>query len=106
MSGTEVYRWDELPADTGSAAVRREIPGAGASLKQIEIPAGTRADRHSHSHEQFVVVLEGSGTLESEAGSVELRPGTVIHFAPNAWHSAVFATRTVLVEVNLAPQPA
>ena len=44
----------------------------------------------------------GGGRLECEAGGVDLRPGTVLHFAPGAWHSAEFTENTVLVEVNLA----
>jgi quercetin dioxygenase-like cupin family protein len=29
-----------------------------------------------------------------------LTPGVVVHFAPEAWHEAVFEEETVLVEVN------
>ncbi len=88
-------------ADAGTGVV----PGDGASLKRVNIPAGRKADRHSHPHEQFVLVISGAGRLECEAGPVELRPGTVLRFAPGAWHSAEFIADTVLVEVNLAGQP-
>ena len=103
MTKATVYRWDSVPAESGKGAVRREIPGEGASLKMVSVDAGTVAARHSHPHEQFLHVLEGTGTLECEAGTVALGPGTVIHFAAEAWHSAVFETDTVLVEVNLTP---
>jgi quercetin dioxygenase-like cupin family protein len=68
----------------------------------VDVPAGRRADRHSHDHEQFVLVVSGAGRIECEAGALDLRPGTVIRFAPGAWHSAAFTQDTVLVEVNLA----
>ena len=48
------------------------------------------------------VGARGSGTLECDAGSVALQPGTAIHFAPHAWHSTVFDKDTLLMEVNLA----
>jgi len=64
------------------------LPGAGAT-------------RHSHPHEQFLLVQSGAGRLECEAGSVPLHPGTAIRFAPGAWHSAEFTADTVLTEFNL-----
>jgi quercetin dioxygenase-like cupin family protein len=100
-SSTSVVHWDALPAEGEGPTVRKSVPGQGASLRRIQIPAGTTADRHSHPHEQFVLVLEGSGNLRCETGEAELRPGTVIRLGPGAWHSAVFNTDTVLVEVNL-----
>jgi quercetin dioxygenase-like cupin family protein len=101
MRQASVAHWDQVPAEGDGPTLRKVIPGQGASLKRVEIQAGTSADRHSHPHEQFVLVMEGSGNLRREAGEVELRPGTVIRFAPGAWHSARFDTDTVLVEVNL-----
>lgn len=100
---TDVYTWDSVPGHVQGGTDRREIPGDGASLKMLRIPAGTTAARHSHPHEQFVQVLEGTGRLECEAGTIPLAPGTVIRFGPEEWHSAVFETDTVLIEVNLRP---
>ena len=96
MDPVTIAQWDTAgPApDT--------MPGAGASMRQVHIKAGHVAARHSHPHEQFFQVLSGGGQLECEAGSVALRPGTAIRFAPGAWHSAVFPTATVLLEFNLA----
>ncbi|MCW2240118.1 cupin domain-containing protein [Azospirillum canadense] len=101
MPRTDVITWNDLPATGGNGAERREIPGAGASLKQIVIKAGTVAARHSHDHEQFLLVLDGLARLETEEGTVELRPGMVVRFDPQAWHAAEFLRDTVLVEVNL-----
>ena len=101
MSDASITQWSLAPGvDAGPGIVL----GDGASLKRVNIPAGRKADRHSHPHEQFVLVISGAGRLECEAGPVELRPGTVLRFAPGAWHSAEFTADTVLVEVNLAEQ--
>ena len=99
MSGASITQWNLTPgADAGPGIV----PGDGASLKRVNIPAGRKGDRHSHLHEQFVLVVSGGGRLEREEGPIGLRPSTVLHFVPGAWHSAEFTTDTVLVEVNLA----
>jgi quercetin dioxygenase-like cupin family protein len=100
-----VVDWDGAPEEPGAGGVRkRRIAGAGAELVRVEVPAGTRAGRHSHPHEQFVQVVAGEGTLETEAGRRAFRAGAVFHFPPGAWHAAEFATDTVLVETNL-PEP-
>ncbi len=102
-----VVDWDEgapkeAAAGGGGGVRKRRIAGAGAELVRVEVPAGTKAGRHSHPHEQFVQVIAGEGTLETEAGRRAFRAGTVFHFPPGAWHAAEFATDTVLVETNLA----
>jgi quercetin dioxygenase-like cupin family protein len=78
------------------------LAGQGASLRRVDVQAGHVADRHSHAHEQFLLVTAGSGRLQCEAGEIVLAPGVVINLPAGAWHSAVFETPTVLVEVNLA----
>jgi quercetin dioxygenase-like cupin family protein len=88
--------WNLAPGDAAPP-----LPGAGATLRQVQVPAGHVADRHSHAHEQFLLVTAGSGRLSCAAGEVELTPGTVVRLAPGAWHSARFETATVLIEVNL-----
>jgi quercetin dioxygenase-like cupin family protein len=101
MRNASIAHWDKVPAEGEGPTVRKVIRGQGASLKRVQVHAGASAERHSHPHEQFVLILEGSGSLQCEAGEVELRPGTVIRFGPGAWHSAKFDTDMVLVEVNL-----
>jgi len=101
MADVTVYDWNGVPATGDAAAQRQEIAGRGAALRLVTIRAGTVAARHSHPHEQFVHVLSGTGRLDCAIGTVALAPGTVLHLASDAWHSAVFDTDTVLLEVNL-----
>ena len=79
------------------------LAGAGATVRPVYVPAGRVAARHHHGFEQFLYVAIGSGTLQGEAGPVTLAPGTALHLPAGAWHSAVFYTDTLLVEVNLSP---
>jgi quercetin dioxygenase-like cupin family protein len=92
--------WDDVETHGDDKADRRVIPGRAGDLKRVRVPAGYVAGRHEHAFEQFFMVLEGTGVLTTEAGDIALTPGTVVHFEPHAWHSAVFETDTVLVEVN------
>ena len=93
--------WENLTAEPAGLATRRRLIGAGASLVKIDIKAGMKAGRHTHDFEQFVQVLSGSGTLETEEGRQPFGPGSLFHFPADAWHAAEFDTDTVLVETNL-----
>lgn len=102
MAGTSHFHWETLTKFGDEKADRRVISGQGGDLKRVSVKAGTIAERHSHDFEQFFMVLEGKGVLHCELGDVRLYPGVVVHFEPEAWHSAEFETDTVLVEVNFA----
>ena len=94
--------WTAHPPQAAPGGVaKRSIAGTGATLVRVEVPAGTAAGRHSHPHEQFVQVLSGSGTLETEDGTVRFEAGSVFHFPEGTWHRAEFETETVLVETNV-----
>ena len=96
-------RWDSHTESVGANAVaKRTIPGAGASLVRVVVPAGISAPRHSHAHEQFVQVISGSGILETEQGRGAFAAGSVFHFPPEVWHAATFETETVLIETNFS----
>ena len=68
---------------------------------RVKVPAGAKADRHSHPHEQFVQVVSGAGTLATEQGESAFAAGSVFHFPADAWHSASFDSDTILIETNL-----
>ena len=98
-----VLSWDDLPEIAGASGSRkRALAGGGAALMRVTIPAGTVAPRHAHPHEQFVQVISGAGTIETEEGPRSFGPGTLFHFPAGTWHAAEFRTETVLVETNLA----
>ena len=78
------------------------VPGRAGDLKRVMVKAGTIAERHEHDFEQFLMVQEGTSALTCADGVIALKPGVVIHFEPHAWHSAVFESDTVLIEVNFA----
>jgi quercetin dioxygenase-like cupin family protein len=94
--------WERPDDATENAAVKKSmLTGTKASLTRVAIKAGTKAERHSHSFEQFVQVISGSGKLETKEGIQSFSAGHVFHFLPDTWHAAVFEEDTVLVETNL-----
>ena len=97
--------WEDLPAEFTGSTSKRRLTGAGASLVQIEIKAGTKAARHTHAYEQFVQVIAGSGRLETEEGCQPFVAGSLFHFPAETWHAAEFDTDTMLVETNLTGAP-
>ncbi len=100
MTQVESTLWPLHPA-----AAPPPFAGEGATLRQVQVPAGTVANRHSHAHEQFLIVTAGAGTLQCETGEITLQPGALIRLAAGAWHSATFAEPTVIIEVNLKEPP-
>ncbi len=98
-----LQHWNDLPAEPAGPQVgKRSLRGAGASLVRVEIAAGTKAGCHSHAHEQFVQVISGAGTLETQEGRQPFKSGSLFHFPAETWHAAEFDEPTVLVETNLA----
>lgn len=98
-----LLRWDALEELSSSPAVRKtSINGRSASLVRVSIDRSTIAERHAHEFEQFVQVISGSGTLETEEGIQRFSAGSIFHFPPHTWHAAFFDEDTVLVETNLA----
>jgi quercetin dioxygenase-like cupin family protein len=98
-----LLHWDDLEPRASSASVtKRHLQGQAASLVQVAVKAGTKAERHSHSFEQFVQVIVGRGLLETAEGTKPFAAGSLFHFPPGAWHAAIFEDDTILVETNLA----
>ncbi len=102
MTDAQFFHWSDVATSGDDKADRRVIAGQGGDLKRVAVKAGTVAQRHEHAFEQFFMVLEGSGVLQTAAGETTLAPGVVVHFAPHAWHSARFDSDTVLLEVNFS----
>jgi quercetin dioxygenase-like cupin family protein len=95
------FAWTDLPdADLPRGVGKRSLEGSGGDLVRVRVPAGTKAARHSHNHEQFVQVIEGSGRLETEEGEAAFGPGSLFHFPKDTWHSAEFDSDTILIETN------
>lgn len=75
------------PVDAGAAgAIWRLEPAArGLDANVIALPAGDEIQRHvGPVLDVLVVVLEGSGTLETAGDAIELRPGAMVWLPPRS----------------------
>lgn len=58
------------------------------ALGVLEIDAGHAHPLHRHAHaEEAIVVLDGSGTFHTAAGSTPAPQGAVLFAPPGAWHA-------------------
>src|SRR5258705_12499993 len=53
----------------------------------MRVPAGTRAEAHSHPNEQWIYILEGTFKGEGEGKAFEAKPRTVLYIPSKAVHS-------------------
>ncbi len=61
--------WNGIPEEVAPSGVgKRVLRGAGASLVMVRVPAGTKADRHSHPHEQLSRCSPGPGCWRRRRG--------------------------------------
>ena len=80
---------DKLEAGTGySTATGSWVDGAKVIFGEIRIPAGTRAEPHTHPNEQFIYVLSGQCRMVIEGDERVVGKGDLIHIPAEAVHSA------------------
>jgi quercetin dioxygenase-like cupin family protein len=86
----DTSKMDNKPAGEGySPANGSWVTGEKIIFGDITIPAGTKADPHSHPNEQMIFVISGAGEMLIEGESNRLKAGDIIHVPANAVHSAV-----------------
>ena len=63
------------------------VEGDRMIVALMRMPAGKRAEAHSHPNEQWIYILEGTFRMVVDGQSVEGKPGTVLYVPANAVHS-------------------
>ena len=53
----------------------------------MRMPAGTGAEAHSHPHEQWIYILQGTFRATIEGKTVEAKAGSLLYIPSNAMHS-------------------
>ena len=102
---TETFTdWNlETPRQLSSGVAVSAVTGANLQVVRTQLPGGARPyPMHSHPHEQFVVVLEGSVEFTVDgAGTQTLGPGGVFYFAPDQGHSVRVLTDDPVVMLEI-----
>jgi mannose-6-phosphate isomerase-like protein (cupin superfamily) len=66
---------------------RTNAPVEMQSLAEATLPEGCATQRHYHKNsEEFYFILEGSGVMELDGESREVRTGDAILIPRHAWH--------------------
>ena len=84
----------QTPFVTKDGSVIRSIldstnaPVQNQSLAEARVAAGKSTQRHYHRVcEEFYFILEGSGIMEIDGETQEVKPGDAILIPPGAWHT-------------------
>lgn len=65
------------------------VDGERIIFGEITIPAGTRAEPHSHPNEQFIIVLGGQARFVIDGDEKLVGKGEIVHIPANTIHSTV-----------------
>jgi quercetin dioxygenase-like cupin family protein len=88
------------PREVWDSILARSVHGDRATLAVVELEPGAHAREHSHDHEQFGLVLQG--TIEFRIGDERktLGPGATYVIPSNVLHEATAGPEgTVVVDV-------
>lgn len=72
---------------------RTNAPVQNQSLAEAALPAGGATQRHWHKlSEEFYYITHGSGVMEINGETRQVRPGDAILIPPGAWHQITATT--------------
>ncbi len=77
-----------LAGEAYSTAKGSWITGERMMFGEFTMPAGTRAEPHTHPNEQMVFVLNGSVAFDIDGDRRTVKKGDIVHIPANAVHSA------------------
>lgn len=93
------------PTFTGAVAALKTMPRAeGVAINTIDFAPSARTFWHRHERGQVIVVLAGSGLIQSDGGPVHrIRSGDTVWVPPDErhWHGAGPRTFVVHTAISL-----
>jgi quercetin dioxygenase-like cupin family protein len=101
----QTYKWDTVAVEHLTGSIRRRmIVGIKEMLVRWEFDKGAIAARHSHPHEQIVVMVQGK--LRLKVGDAETIMGRddIVVIPPNTPHEAEALEDTVVIDIFSPPR--
>ncbi len=101
----QTYKWDTVAVERLTDSIRRRmIVGIKEMLVRWEFDKGAIAARHSHPHEQIVVMVQGK--LRLKVGDAETIMGRddIVVIPPNTPHEAEALEDTVVIDIFSPPR--
>ena len=101
----QAYTWDAVPAVQLSDKIqRRMIVGSKEMLVRWDFKKGALAARHSHPHEQIVVMVQGRLRLAVGDDETIMGPDDIVVISPNIPHEALALEDTVVMDIFSPPR--
>ena len=101
----QTYKWDTVAVEQLSDKIkRRMIVGTKEMLVRWELNEGALVARHSHPHEQIVVMVDGK--LRLIVGDVEtiMERDDIVVIPPDTPHEAQALEDTVVIDIFSPPR--
>ena len=99
------YQWNAVPLEQLNDKVRRRmITGTNEMLVQWEFVRGAYVGRHSHPHEQIVVMRQGRLKLIVGDSETVMGPDDIVVIPPNVVHEAEALEDTVVTDIFSPPR--
>ena len=101
----QTYKWDTVPVERLTDNIRRRmIVGAKEMLVRWEFNKGALAARHSHPHEQMVVMVHGKLRLVVGDDETVMGPDDIVVIPPQVPHEAEALEDTVVIDIFSPPR--
>jgi quercetin dioxygenase-like cupin family protein len=101
----QAYKWDTVAVEQLAHNIRRRmIVGAKEMLVRWEFTKGAVAARHSHPHEQIVVMVHGRLRLIVGEAERVMEPDDIVVIPPNVPHEAEALEDTVVIDIFSPPR--
>jgi quercetin dioxygenase-like cupin family protein len=99
------YTWEKIPAERlDHNIVRRMIVGQKEMLVRWEFKKGALAARHSHPHEQIVMMVHGKLRLAVGEDETIMGPHDIVVIPPQVPHEAEALEDTVVIDIFSPPR--
>jgi len=101
----QAYTWESTAEEQLTDRIkRRMIVGTKEMLVRWEFRKGAVAARHSHPHEQIVMMI--AGRLRLTVGDVDkvMMPGDIVVIPPDVLHEAMALEDTIVLDIFSPPR--
>jgi len=99
------YTWETVAVEQLTDSIRRRmIVGTREMLVRWEFLKGAVAPRHSHPHEQIVMMLEGKLRLTVGDADTIMAPGDIVVIPPDVPHEAQALEDTLVLDIFSPPR--
>jgi quercetin dioxygenase-like cupin family protein len=101
----QAYKWETVAVEQLTDRIkRRMIVGTNEMLVRWEFREGAVAARHSHPHEQIVMMFEGKLRLTVGDVATIMSPGDIVVIPPDVPHEAQALEDTVVLDIFSPPR--